>query len=202
MRTSPRSLARLGPHVSDAGAGTVAMRPALDRRDGAASLYDAHGHRAYRLAHVILADEEAAADAVVDAFRTLCRRRGPRGGSDAQQRMLLLRSVYRTATAARARRPADPGGTGRGALLDAIPTPEREALLLCMHGVSCTELATTERTSATVIAARLERALRHLRDAGAGGPVETERLPPPTVAASEPTSPDYLPPGMVEARDA
>lgn len=193
---------RLGPNVSDAGARSVATRPALDRQDGAAALYDAHGDRAYRLALAILADEEAAADAVVDTFRTLRRRRGPSGGSDAQQRMLLLRGVYRTATAARARRPADPAGTGRGALLDAIPPQQREALLLCMHGVSCTELATTERTSAAVIAVRLERALRHLRDAGAGLPAEAAQLPLPIVAASEPAGPDYVAPGMVEARDA
>lgn len=161
--------------MADSGAGTVATQPALDRQDRAAALYDAHGPRAYRLALVVLADEEAAADAVVDAFRTLCRRPGESGGSDAQQRMLLLRCVYRTAAAARARRPADPEATGRGALLDGIPPEQREALLLCMHGVSCTELATTERTSAAVIAARLELALRHLRDAGASLRVETVR---------------------------
>ncbi len=148
--------------MSDAGAIAVATRPAPGRRLRAtAALYDAHGRQAYRLALALLADEAAAADAVAEAFGSLCRRSRLRREPRTRQRTLLLRAVYRAAAA-----------HDRGTLLSGLPPEEREALLLCVHGVSCAELAATGRTSKAEVAAQVSRALRRVRDAPGTGPAE------------------------------
>lgn len=154
-------------HLSDVGVAVGATRLAGDRRDrAAANLYDAHGRPAYRLAFALLADEAAAADVVVEAFRGLRRRPRAKRGLPALDAPILLRSVYRAAAVAR----SGTVGGDRLALIDSLPPEQREALLLSMHGVSCAELAALERTSVLVIAARLEQALRHVRDARGTGP--------------------------------
>lgn len=158
--------------MSDAGTVAVAARPENDRRQReTAALYDAHGRRAYRLAFVLLADELAAADAVAEAFSELRHRSRLRREPRARQGTLLLRGVYRAASAALERRPLAAGSDDRRPSLSGLPPAEREALLLCMHGVSCTELAATGRMSRAEVAGALTRALRHARDTGGAGPV-------------------------------
>ncbi len=132
---------------------------------GVAALYDAEGQRAYSLAFAIVGDEAAAADVVVGAFGTL---RSAGSGRRAESRALLLQCVYAAATALRAR---DRGlrVDARGALLGALTPEQRQTLVLCLHGVSCAELAGIERTSTEVVAARLGQALRQVRGPLSGG---------------------------------
>ena len=150
----------------DHATGAVGTRPVSRRRcRSTADLYDAHGRQAYRLALGLLADEVAAADAVAEAFASLRRRSRLRRDSRARQGTLLLRAVYRVAGTVLESRSQVVAG-GRATLLSGLLPGQRETLLLCLHGVSCAELAATGRTSTTEVAGQLTRALRHVRRAG------------------------------------
>ncbi len=63
------------------------------------------------------------------------------------------------------RRKADePRTIQRADLLNALPAEQREALVLCLHGAGCSELAALHDEAAKTIASRLHGALTRMRE--------------------------------------
>jgi hypothetical protein len=124
-----------------------------------AAIYDLHGRSAYSVAMMILADREHAEAATEDAFRSLRNDEKARGDAG-QLRTHLLRLVYAAAkTRATARAPRAP----LPALLTHAPLSEHQALVLCLHGVTCAALDASEGAPPGTAALRLHRALRQAR---------------------------------------
>lgn len=124
----------------------------------ARAVYDAHGRAAYTLAFGILSDRDAAERAVEEAFRTLRFDLLPGD----QPRMLLLH-VYDAATTIRDRQapvaiPVDPAGP-----LDSLPSLERDALLLCQRGLTCSDVAAILRVPKETVIEFVHSALVHVQ---------------------------------------
>lgn len=125
-----------------------------------ATLYDTHGASAFSLAFAMLADREAAEGAVQQAFWRLQDKAESNPDVEIGCRALLLHHVFRAAVND-ARQPAQRDGVP--GLVDALPDDEREALLLCLHGVGYAELAAIQRVETRTIAARLRQAVSSVR---------------------------------------
>jgi hypothetical protein len=108
---------------------------------------------------MILADREHAEAATEDAFRSL--RLDEKAQRDSgHPRTQLLRLVY---AAAERRAIARASCSSLPAPLIHAPPTERQALVLCLHGVTCAALDASEGAPPGTAALRLHRALKRAR---------------------------------------
>lgn len=142
-----------------------------------AALYDTCGREAFAIALMMVSDRRHAERVVAEAF-TAFRCEPPRTARPAVRiRTLLLHHAYHAA--ARHLERAKPAllpqpvlrrnankrrNRQRADLLNALPTEQREALLLCLHGASCSELAALHDEAAKTIASRLHCALTRMQE--------------------------------------
>ncbi len=129
-----------------------------------ASIFDLHGRCAYSLAMMILANQRQAEAAVEEAFRSMQCDENATGQAGQHLRIRLLQLVYAAAIRRVVERPSYPS-LHPAALIHALPPNERQALALCLHGVTCAALDAAERAPLGTSAMRLHRALSLVRQA-------------------------------------
>jgi hypothetical protein len=128
-----------------------------------AAIFDLHGRCAYSLAMLILGNPGRAEAATEEAFRAL--RYDEKARDEAGQlRTRLLQLVYAAAVSRVTKRPSLPL-LHPAALINALPSSERQALALCLHGVTCAALDAAEDAPTGSAALQLHRALKRVRSA-------------------------------------
>lgn len=137
-----------------------------------AAIYDLHGRCAYSLAMLILGNPVRAEAATEEAFGSLWYDDKARGEAG-QLRTRLLQLVYAAADSRVSGRPSLPL-LHPAALIKALPSSERQALALCLHGVTCAALDASEGAPPGTAALHLHRALERVRSARSALP--TQRL--------------------------
>ena len=128
-----------------------------------AAIFDLHGRCAYSLAMMILANQGLAEAATEEAFRSLRHDEKTRGEAG-PLRTRLLQLVYAAAHSRVIGRPSLPL-PNPAALINALPAIERQALVLCLHGVTLAALDASEGAPPGTAALNLHRALKRLRHA-------------------------------------